>query len=376
MSLLSSQRISNLRTPSFIVDLKIVRSNAEMMLKKSREWGILLRPHVKTHKTIELARLQYDPSFGGITVSTMAEARYFAEAGFNDITYAFPLGIDKIVDAWSLAMKIKFGVLVDHPDTLSAIIDNKSHSKNKLGIWIKIDSGYHRAGIGVDNPVILTLAKKCIDEPSLEFLGILTHAGQSYVDVDPGKLSQIAYQEAESLRYVAKKLNDHGINCPGLSLGSTPIASLNSNGAIYAGITEMRPGNYLFYDRYMAESGHCSMDDIACVVATRIVGLYPERNTILIDAGALAMSKDLGPTHLDHYQGGYGIVKHYPDLYFERVSQEHGLVRCSSGIDRFRIGQVLEIIPNHSCLTAALFSQYHLIEDGAIVDVISPVRGW
>lgn len=376
MSLLSSKSISNLRTPSFIVDLNIVRSNARMMLKKTQDWGIRLRPHVKTHKTTELARIQYDPSFGGITVSTIAEAKYFAEAGFDDITYAFPLGLDKIADAWALAESINFGVLVDHLDTLMAVINYAVPSYVTLGVWIKIDSGYHRSGIQVDDPNIINLAKIINNEPKLNFLGILTHAGQSYLDVEKDKLQSIASNEAESLRYVAKKLHDNGIDCPGLSLGSTPIASLEHDPSIYDGISEMRPGNYLFYDRYMAESGHCRIDDIACFVASRIVGLYPERNCILIDAGALAMSKDLGPSHLPHFKGGYGLIRDYPDLYFDRISQEHGLIRCTSGMDRFKIGQILEIIPNHSCLTAAQFSHYHLVEEGEIVHVIKPVRGW
>jgi D-serine ammonia-lyase len=376
MSLLSFESVPDLRTPAFIVELSNVRSNAARMLNKAQNWGIQLRPHVKTHKTKELARIQVDPNFGGITVSTMAEALYFAEAGFEDITYAFPLGVDKISDAWSLAEKISFGVTIDHQDTLAAITAYPSDSSSRLGVWIKLDTGANRAGLQVRDPKFIDLTKQILVCPRLQFLGVLTHAGQSYTDASRESLLETAVYEAESLRLAAKLLHENGIDCPGLSLGSTPVASINSDPDLYTGITEMRPGNYLFYDRYMAESGHCTMNDVACFVATRIVGLYPERNLILVDAGALAMSKDRGPTHLSAYNVGYGIVRDYPDLEFERLSQEHGMIRCTSGFDRFNIGTVLEIIPNHSCLTAAMFPNYHLIENGEVIGTIHPVRGW
>jgi D-serine deaminase-like pyridoxal phosphate-dependent protein len=104
--------------------------------------------------------------------------------------------------------------------------------------------------------------------------------------------------------------------------------------------------------------------------------MYPDRELLIIDAGALAMSKDMGPKHLPLYSKGFGIIRDYPDLHFDRLSQEHGMIHCTTGFERFQIGQVLEIIPNHSCLTAAMFSEYHLIEDDQLIGIIHPVRGW
>lgn len=126
----------------------------------------------------------------------------------------------------------------------------------------------------------------------------------------------------------------------------------------------------------MSECGHCATDDVACHVATRVAGIYPERRMLLIDAGALALSKDAGPTHLPDFEGGYGYVRGFPDLKIVRLSQEHGMVAVEEGFDRFQIGQILEIVPNHSCLTAAMFPEYVTLDGGAISGSIKPVRGW
>ncbi len=364
------------RTPAFIVDMDRVRTNAADMSSRAQDKGVKLRPHVKTHKTLEIARIQTEKSFGGITVSTMAEARFYAENGFNDILYAFPITPDKLPEAAELARICTFSVLVDHTSAAEAMARIFRDSDSEIGAWIKIDSGANRAGLQPADTDIEQLATLLHLAPGIRFCGVLTHAGQTYTAPYNEGLEQIVADEARILVDIAHRIEHSGVPCAGRSLGSTPAARLDISAELYDGITEMRPGNYIFFDRYMAESGHCTIDDVACHVATRIAGIYPERRLILIDAGALALSKDVGPAHLPGYAGGYGIILGYPDLSIVKLSQEHGMVMVEDGFDRFKIGQILEIVPNHSCLTAAMFPEYSTVENGVLGQSIKPVRGW
>jgi D-serine deaminase-like pyridoxal phosphate-dependent protein len=372
----SIQYPEHFRTPAFVVNMDRVRENATDAASRATSRGVRLRPHVKTHKTLEIARIQTDNSFGGITVSTMAEARFYAENGFSDILYAFPITPDKILEALELAKLCTFAVLVDHLDAARAIANQAKDAEAEFGVWIKIDAGANRAGLHPDDDTIVELATLLHQSAGLRFCGILTHAGQTYTAPYDESLDQIVADEARILVAVADKIEAAGVPCVGRSLGSTPAARREVLPDTYKGVTEMRPGNYIFFDRFMSECGHCTVDEIACHVATRIAGIYPERRLLLIDAGALAMSKDAGPTHLTGYKGGFGLVRGYPDLEIVKLSQEHGMVSLEDGFDRFHIGQILEIVPNHSCLTAAMFPEYVTVENGAITGSIKPVRGW
>ncbi len=364
------------RTPAFVVDLDRVKMNAFDMFTRAQSRGVRLRPHAKTHKTLEIAQIQTAQSFGGITVSTMAEARFYADNGFTDILYAFPITPDKLKEAEQLAAACIFSALVDHAEAADAIIEHFRDSASVLGVWIKIDAGANRAGLNPDDVVVIELATKLHQSSGVQFCGVLTHAGQTYTAPYDESLDQIVHDEARILVDIANKIESSGIPCVGRSLGSTPAARRESDAGVYNGITEMRPGNYIFFDRFMAECGHCDIDEVACHVATRIAGIYPDRRLLLIDAGALAFSKDLGPTHQVDFDGGFGLVRGYPDLKIVRLSQEHGMVAVEDGFDRFHIGQVLEVVPNHSCLTAAMFREYIIIEKGGITGSIIPVRGW
>ncbi len=364
------------RTPAFVVDLDRVRNNASDMFARAEKWGVKLRPHVKTHKTLEIAQIQIAEGFGGITVSTMAEARFYAENGIKDILYAFPITPDKLKEAEELSTMCTFSVLVDHIEAVEAISRHFLCSSSKLGVWIKIDTGAERAGLHPDDVMVIELAQKLHESKGVVFCGVLTHAGQTYSAPYEESLDQIAHDEARILLEVTRKIEATGVPCVGRSLGSTPAARRDPDSEVYKGITEMRPGNYIFFDRYMSECGHCSIDEVACHVTTRIAGIYPERRLILIDAGALALSKDLGPTHKIEFTGGFGLIREYPDLKIVRLSQEHGMVSVEDGFDRFHIGQILEIVPNHSCLTAALYPNFVTAEQGAITGSIIPVRGW
>jgi len=367
--------ISDLRTPAFLIDLNQLKTNAGMMINRARDLGVQLRPHVKTHKTVEAAKYQLGDSFDEITVSTLAEAFSFQKNGFQDITYAFPITADKLDDATQLTNTLRhFHLVLDQYDSFEQVENYGFEHDLTFSVYLVVDSGAHRDGINPDDPRSIQLARALQEANNIDFRGILTHAGQSYHCKSVGEIKKVAAEERDIMVHFAKKLRSADVECPEVSIGSTPTCVHADH---LEGVTEMRPGNYIFFDKFQSDIGSCSLSDCSMRVLTRIIGHYPDRNRILIDAGALALSKDLGATHiLDEVV--YGQIKNHPELKITKLSQEHGFIDSDKPIQftNYPIGSLLEIIPNHSCLTAALFPKYHVIENDEVVDEWKPVRGW
>ncbi|MEX2641402.1 MAG: alanine racemase [Balneolales bacterium] len=364
-----------MRTPYFLIDKAKMVENIRAMTARGRRAGVGFRPHVKTHKTLEGARLQVEDNFGGITVSTLAEAFFFAGAGFRDMTYAFPVTPDKFPDVVKLAHQTDhFHILLDHPQVLSALEDYGRENSHIFSVFLKVDSGSSRAGIDPEAPSSVTLAEAMHKSSYVDFRGILAHAGHTYEGKTIQEIKNLAHEEAKRMESFAVVLRRQGIPCPVISVGSTPG---NVHGTHYEHINEIRPGNYVFFDKTQADIQSCTLDEVACFVITRIIGHYPGRNRLLIDAGALALSKDPGAVHM-HERITYGYITGHPELQLVGLSQEHGIIEQESPIDygRLPIGSTLKIIPNHSCLTAALFPEYKIEENGIITGVWKPVRGW
>jgi D-serine deaminase-like pyridoxal phosphate-dependent protein len=208
----------------------------------------------------------------------------------------------------------------------------------------------------------------------MEFKGILTHAGHSYHSRNPAEIAGVARQERDVMAQFADRLRENGIACETVSVGSTPTAM---HAPDWQGVDEIRPGNYVFFDKFQADIGSCRPEEIAATVLTTVVAHYPDHNQMLIDAGALALSKDLGADHLAN-EIVFGAVLNRPYLRIFSISQEHGLITGNDPIafKKFPVGSLLQIIPNHSCLTAALFPEYHVVENDQIVDKWLPMRGW
>jgi D-serine deaminase-like pyridoxal phosphate-dependent protein len=226
----------------------------------------------------------------------------------------------------------------------------------------------------------VSLAAELAGSPHVDFRGLLTHAGHSYDARNAGEILEVARQEREAVVGFAGKLRRAGIEVPEISVGSTPTMSLAEN---LDGVTEARPGNYVFHDRFQAAIGSCRLSDAAFSILVTVVGKYPDENRLIIDAGALAFSKDPGPTHVDP-QCGYGAFfsadgsREFPELRLVSLSQEHGKVLGARPLDfeLFPIGCRLRVIPNHACLAAALFDRYHVLRGREVVDEWKPVRGW
>jgi D-serine deaminase-like pyridoxal phosphate-dependent protein len=373
-------RIEELKTPCALVDLDRLERNAQSMADRTRRLDVRLRPHVKTHKCIEAARIQTRGQFGGITVSTLAEARAFAAAGFRDITYAVPLPLDRLSDCIDLHRRLDaFHILVDHPHTLSALESQAVPPWLTFSVYMKVDSGLHRAGLNPLSEEAMTLASALDSSPHVVFRGLLTHAGQSYECKSFDEMRTVAKEERDAVVILARRLRDARIEVTDVSVGSTPTMAAADD---LAGVTEVRPGNYMFYDAHQMAIGSCAIDDIAFSVLARVIGTYPERSSLVANAGATALSKDPGPIHVQP-DCGYGIVVTPGDqrpmsgIKVLSLSQEHCVMRGAGNLEHdLGPGTLLRILPNHSCLAAACFDRYHVVRGDEVVDEWHPVQGW
>lgn len=364
--------LTEIQTPAFLVDRATVQRNCDRMRLKAQTSGVAFRPHVKTHKAVEIGRMQHGGHVGPITVSTLAEAEFFAHDGFRDITYAVPVALsrEKLDRAAQLASRIeRLSLLIDSERALHAL----EQFDFTFDVFLKVDCGYHRAGVDPNDPDSVRLAIAMARSDNVHFQGLLTHAGHSYNARDAEEIRRVAAEESGSLTRFRALLAAEGLGDIPRSIGSTPTASIVDR---FSECDEVRPGNYVFFDAFQATIGSCALQDCAVSVLATVIGSYPERGAIVVDAGALALSKDRGPDHIQP-DFGYGIVcdldLHPLPMRITALSQEHGKIAVQSHVP---VGTRLRIIPNHSCLTAAMYDRYHVLDRGKVVDEWRPVRGW
>lgn len=373
--------LTELPTPCAVVDLDVLERNAAAMAARSARLGVALRPHVKTHKCVEIARLQLAGLAPQITVSTLAEARAFAAGGFPDATYAVPLAPSRASEAVALVDGTeRLQLVVDHDDAASALEEAARRRARRVAVLLKVDCGYHRAGVDPERGDSIALARRIADSPWLTLRGILTHAGHAYRGRNRDDLRAVAAEERDRTVEFAERLRDHGIDVATVSVGSTPTLAVAEH---LAGVTEVRPGNYVFFDAFQAAIGSCGRADVAFSVIASVIGSYPARGAAVLDAGSLALSSDPGARHVDP-ECGFGIVCDLhgrdivPGLRIGALSQEHGKIETGEPAAHraLRVGTKVRILPNHSCLAAACFDRYHAVRGAAVVDVWRPVKHW
>lgn len=371
--------LDELNTPSLVLDVERVKRNAARMETRVRELGANLRPHVKTHKCIEVARIQTAGHSGALTVSTLAEARAFAAHGFKDLTYAVPIEPGKFDEAIRLALDCERLALITDDVSIPARLNEAARSAAvTLDLFLKVDCGYHRCGVEPSTQEAFEIPRRISDASNLRFAGILTHAGHSYHCRTLEDVQVVAGHERDLMTEFADRLRAEGLEVPTVSIGSTPtIAAIDH----LRGIDEARPGNYIFFDAFQAAIGSCTLADCALTVLAAVVHRDRSRRKIVIDAGAIALSKDRGAVEFDE-TCGYGHVQDLEgnDLGLRVVglSQEHGEINVheESLLERLSVGTRLRVLANHSCLTAAQHDCYHVLENGSIVDRWEIQRGW
>ena len=351
--------INDLPTPALLLDLDKLDANLRWMADRARRLGVALRPHIKTHKCVEVARRQAELGAHGLTVSTLYEARTFAEHGFTDLTWAFPLIHGRLAQTVALAERVDLGVVIDSSEALRAL----ESASRPLRVLIKVDCGYHRAGVAPDGDEVLALAERIASSPSLLFGGLLTHSGHAYKE---DRLT-VARQERDVMARCAERLRAAGIEVPLVSVGSTPAMTAVDH---LDGVDEMRPGNYALYDFTQTVLGSCAVSDCAVTVLTSVVSRPATADHAVVDAGALAMSHDPGPDKDGTGKDGLGrVFADYEsghldeDLRLVSLSQEHGILN-----GRPNVGERLRVLPNHSCLTVAQFDEYQVVRGSEVVD--------
>lgn len=371
--------ILDLPTPALILDRPKLEANAERMRKRVAQLGVTLRPHVKTSKSIDVLRILAGGGDLPITVSTIAEARYFFEHGVRDILYAVGIAPVKLP---AVAALIRAGctlrVILDSIEAAEAVQAFASAEGLGIEALIEIDTDGKRAGVAPDDHLLIEIARRL----GGSLAGVMTHAGGSYAARTLGEFEDIAERERAGAVAAAERLRTSGFPAPIVSVGSTPTVHYARS---IEGVTETRVGVYAFGDLVQAELGTCAIGDIAISVLASVIGHSRSHGRVLVDAGFLALSRDRGTADLP-VDWGYGAVCDaitsalIEGVRVESTNQEHGIVTATSGeLDwsRFPIGSRVRILPNHACATAAAFDRYFVTDGGqGIVDVWERVNGW
>ncbi|MFX0181536.1 MAG: alanine racemase [Candidatus Hodarchaeota archaeon] len=358
--------------PSLIVDELRVKRNIERIAMKTENSSLLFRPHFKTHQSALIGEWFRDLGISAITVSSLDMAEYFASHNWNDITVAVPTNIKQIEKINSLARSLKLNLLVESTDTAHFL---KKSVQFPINIWIEIDIGYKRSGVRwQDKEKIDNIAQIITQAENLTLEGILTHAGQTYQATTVIEIQQIHHDSIHKMNDVKNFLISHGFPDIKISIGDTPTCSIAAD---FSGVDEIRPGNMVFYDLQQVSLGVCDEKDIAITVACPVIGRYPDRHELVIYGGAIHLSKEFLLREDDSRCFGKivlptnnGWSKPVFNAYVSSISQEHGIIKANKEfISKINIGDILMILPVHSCLTANLYKNYHSL-DGRIIENI------
>jgi D-serine deaminase-like pyridoxal phosphate-dependent protein len=371
-------------TPALLLDESRMDRNIGRMARQAQRLGVSFRPHVKTNKSWDVTRRMITSGEGPITVSTLREAEYFFGHGVKDILYAVSIIPAKLRSVLDLqARGARMSILVDSVEVARHVAQELSgHARgSEVGVLIEIDSDGHRSGIAPDAPLLQGVGRALASQ-GIAPRGVLTHAGSSYDCRTPEALSAIAEQERGAAVLAADRLRAAGLECPVVSVGSTPTALSAEH---LHGVTELRAGVFVFFDLVMAGIGVCSVDDIALSVLATVIGHQHEKGWTLLDAGWMAMSRDRG-TAKQPVDQGYGMVcdlvgRPIADHILVDANQEHGIMALRPGSQaepvRLPVGTQVRILPNHACATAAQHAAYHVIDPGGSVREAWPrFSGW
>ncbi|KAG6578047.1 Alanine racemase [Phytophthora cinnamomi] len=373
-----------MQTPSVVLDEKRLLLNIERMQALAASNHVNLRPHAKTHKTREIAAMQLKAGACGLTVSKPSEALQFLRGevpGLKSLVLAYPVVQSSKVQEVLKAAKeagVEFLLTVDSSEGVDAAQKAADACGAKLNLLIHVDVGYHRVGIEEDDPRLLQLAQRIDKTSSLEFRGLLSHAGHAYRCKSVAECSEVAETERQIMVRIKETLVANGIAVPIVSVGSTLTEPARKS---FEGITEIRPGNYVFLDRTPVRMGLFTVQDVALTVLATVVSA--NKYNFIVDAGSKVLSSDGARSAGEFGASCYGLAFYEKD--FERVvkeptqnksvlddgqelicfevtslSEEHGWVKKIDGIPSPAIGERLVIVPNHACVVSNLTNQFYV----------------
>jgi D-serine deaminase-like pyridoxal phosphate-dependent protein len=366
--------LEQITTPTLLLDEARARRNIQTMAWKARRADARFRPHFKTHQAAIVGEWFREAGVTAITVSSFDMARYFADHGWDDITVAFPINLRQINEVNALASQVKLGVLVDSIVALNSLSSALEHP---VHVWVEVNAGYVRSGVDWrDDALLDELAATCLAAPMLTLAGVLSHAGNTYGARTVDAVSEIHTETVRRLTRARDQLGAvSGRTDLELSIGDTPACSMVED---LRAVDEIRPGNFVFFDWTQKVIGACQEEEIAAAVACPVVGIYPARREIVLYGGAVHLSKD----SLVREDGAlsFGVIAplteagwgtHYQGAYLRSVSQEHGIVavepaRWFEVTAAFGVGDLVAVLPIHSCLTANLLKRYVTLDDRVI----------
>jgi D-serine deaminase-like pyridoxal phosphate-dependent protein len=365
-------RITDLETPFVAIERRRVLNNIDRMQAAAAAAGRTLRPHAKTHKSPLIARWQITRGAIGVCCAKLGEAEVFAEAGVADIRLPYPLQPSNAGRLTALMDKARVSFIVDHPAVARGWSDAMVRAGRSVEVLVKVDVGFHRCGVDAEDPGAVEFIRSVAESPGLKLAGLLSHAGHSYGAASEEALAQTACDEASTLLGLADRCRTAGVEIPEISVGTTPNARFSVR---HRGVTEMRPGAYVYGDRTQVGLGAAALDDCALTVIATVVS-RPAPDRVILDCGSKTLSSDAARGF--RAAPGYGAI--FRDLEatdldssltIERLSEEHATVRAT-GPCSLRPGERVRVLPNHCCVVSNLVDEVHLV-DGLEVLQAMPV---
>lgn len=357
------------QTPYVLIDGDILDNNIKKMAKAANELGCDLRPHIKTHKTVEISKMQVSSGAKGITVAKLGEAEVMVSGGMRDIFMAYPVvGYDKITRAIALHKRLDRLILaVDSYEGASSLSEIAQQHGVTLEVRMEVDTGLKRTGVPLSDAE--ELAQKICELEGLRLTGIYTFKGSTYKGASTTDRDLAGHEEGELLVALKEKIEHLGV--VEVSGGSTPTGL---SVAKVRGVTEIRPGTYVFNDAMQASMGVCGWDDCAVRVVYTVVSV-PEAGRMVVDGGSKSISTDVAPNKKPYNFCGYGTCPDDVYAVLERLTEEHGMVTLFPGAKDYKVGDTIEFIPNHVCTTINLYDDVYIKSNGIIRKIDVAARG-
>ena len=358
---MTTPQLETVGTPALVVDYARLLTNITEMAARARSLGVALRPHAKTHKSPAIAALQREHGAAGLTVATLAEAEGFAAEGVEDLLItAPPVGEWRLDRLTALARRVRLRVAVDDPQVVASLDEACGRAGVTIGYVWEVDCGVGRFGTLPGDSTAGPVAQAINDTTHASFDGLLTFGGHAYAAKDRAGIVAAARDEHGAITQTVGALAERGIEASVRSVGSTPTTHAMESAD---GLTEIRPGNYVFYDATQVALGLVALERCALSVLATVTS-RPAADRLILDAGSKAIAAET----LSRLTSGFGAVQGHPELTVARLYEEQAIVHSAQPCE-IPVGTRLRVVPNHACAAANLHSEMLVVENETVVDV-------